>query len=216
MNLAQVRGVCLESRPGELVVGVGAEHSYVGYLVHVPARAPYDQWIEGERIGLQLYTHVTESSIDLFGFQNTFEKEVFLTLLQVNTVGPKVAMGLLSMASAERIAQAVQEEDHDFLESLPRVGKKLAERILVEIRDRVQKKLASGAWRLESHAALGSAPAVAKPAHGLKDAQQALMGLGFRESDVVTALDQVLRALGDTPVPSVEGLIKAGLKQLHG
>ncbi|HUP57492.1 MAG TPA: Holliday junction branch migration protein RuvA, partial [Bdellovibrionota bacterium] len=196
--IGYIRGQVLECAEGRALVAVGAPDgsSALGYSLAVPQSPSYLSIVPGTPIELYVYTHVREDALDLFGFRTRPEKELFLILLSVNGVGPKVAMGLLAGAEPESIVQAILDGDTSFLTRIPGIGKKIAERIVLELGDSLRKKVESGffarsrASRAQVAAARASAPAGAQAL--VHDAREALVGLGYREAEVSTLLNRVV------------------------
>ncbi len=223
--IGYVAGQILEHAEGRMLVVVGAPESGVGYSVHVPHSPDYGRFLPGGRVVLYVHTHVREDQLDLFGFASSEEKELFLTLLSVNGVGPKGALGILSGAEASQLLAAVMEGDTAFLQRLPGVGKKTAERLVLELGDVFRKKLAAGllgglkpsappagASGRALSAAVQQVAAASNERRELVEARQALMGLGFREPEVTPVLRELLEKAG--AAPQVEKLIVAALQRL--
>lgn len=221
--IGYVAGQILEHADGRMIVVVGASDSGVGYSVQVPHSPDYGRFLPGGRVVLYVHTHVREDQLDLFGFASSEEKEMFLTLLSVNGVGPKGALGILSGAEASQLLAAVMEGDTAFLQRLPGVGKKTAERLVLELGDVFRKKLAAGllgglkpssgsaSGRVLS-AAVQQVAVASNERRELVEARQALMGLGFREPEVTPVLRELLEKAG--AAPQVEKLIVAALQRL--
>ena len=113
----------------------------VGYSVNVPRNSQYELLPNGKVIELFIHTHVREDQLDLYGFATKSEKELFLTLLSVNGIGPKGALSILSGADTSQLVQAIIEGDKALLTKLPGVGKKTAERMVLELSDSLRKKM---------------------------------------------------------------------------
>ncbi|MGG1312384.1 Holliday junction branch migration protein RuvA [Cohnella laeviribosi] len=182
----------------------------VGYRVFTPN--PYALSRTEETIQLYIHHHVREDAIQLFGFTTREEQSMFRKLLDVSGIGPRVALGVLSAGRPEALASAIQQENLSFLTKLPGIGKKTAQRMILDLKD----KLGAVQEGLPFAAAAG-APA-AGPAAGAESdsawaiAREALAGLGYRDAE----LDRAWHALKDkvkgdeTP----EGLMKQALQQL--
>jgi Holliday junction DNA helicase RuvA len=203
-----------------MLVGLGdrGASGVVGYVVSVPHHSRYGAFLPGEKIELFIHTHVREDSFDLYGFSSHAEKALFLTLLNVNGIGPKSALGILGAVEWDQLIEAIMEEDQAFLTRIPGIGKKTAERMVVELRDSVKKKVDQGAFVLSSVASGGAGASTAgseRPKPGdsavIRDAKSALMGLGYREQDVQQLL---ARATKDSKFTKTEDLIKTVLRQL--
>jgi Holliday junction DNA helicase RuvA len=221
--IGYLKGQVLEHADGRMVVVVGpGTGPAIGYLVNVPHGAEYGRFLPGGSVELHVYTHVREDQLELFGFASREEKELFLTLLSVNGIGPKGAMGILSGTEFSQLVSAVAEGDKAFLQKVPGVGKKTAERLVLELADTFRKKAAAGVFgklapsvstALQAGAALGQAKAsAAAESQELRDAREALTGLGYREQEVSAVLKKLLEGV-DAP-PRAEHLIRVALQRL--
>lgn len=174
----------------------------------------YDVWIPLgvyetlPKVGepLQLHTHlvVRDDAHLLVGFANVFEKRVFLKLITANGVGPSLALGMLSALSAERVVRAIREKDIATLQGVPRVGRKTAERIILDVADKLDDLLPGAAG------AGGARPAGANA----EDAVRALVSLGYNSNDAEKAVRAALDANGK-PGSATE-LIRAALTRVGG
>lgn len=226
--IGYLQGEILENQDGKLMIGIGDRKAtgLVGYSVSVPQNASYPLLGIGNPIELFVYTHVREDSLELYGFSSTFEKTLFLLLLNVNGIGPKSALSILSAAEPKALVDAIIRGDQATLTRLPGIGKKTAERVVLELKDLLKKKLESGAFgtgfsgkNLGGFSATGTLMKAAD-AHllsaedgVLRDAKAALLGLGYREFEIDSLLS---RALGQFEIPpkKVEELVKTVLRQL--
>jgi len=132
--IASLRGVLTHKAPDELIVEVGG----VGYLVRFSPTGLYRLPDVGETVFLYIYTNVREDSIELFGFCERQEKEMFIILISVSGVGPRLAMNILAGLPPAGLASAILAGDLARLTKLPGVGRKTAERLCVELKDKVQ------------------------------------------------------------------------------
>ena len=130
--IAQISGTLAQKVAGEIVVDVGG----VGYQVFIPLNVFYHLPEIGAPVRLHIHTHLREDALQLFGFQEPAEKQVFLQLTGVAGIGPKLALNILSGIPADELTRAIKGGDQLRLVSIPGVGKKLAERMIVELRDR--------------------------------------------------------------------------------
>ena len=112
----------------------------VGYMVQVPLSTFYDLPDLGQGVSLNIHTHVREDAIQLYGFRTAAEREMFLTLTTVNGVGPRLAVNILSGISPDELRVVVMQQNPARLRSIPGVGKKIAERIMLELRDSLKVK----------------------------------------------------------------------------
>ena len=201
--IAYLQGVLLASADPRIVVGVGSSESMVGYALHCPVRPPYSELRLGQRVEFYVHTHVREDALELFGFLQVSERSLFYLLCQASGIGPKSALGLLSAASEQALVTMIATADHRALTALPGIGKRSAERLVVELRDVIQKKCDSGLWRAGS--------ALTQPSASFTEAQTALEQLGFKTAEVLT----VLGDLAD-PTLSAEEIIRGALPILGG
>jgi Holliday junction DNA helicase RuvA len=175
----------------------------VGYHVHVPLSTFYDLPELGESVGLNIYTHVREDLIQLYGFRTVAEKEMFLLLTGVNGVGPKLAVGILSGISPDELKKVIILQDYLRLKNIPGVGKKIADRVMLELRDKVQSKPKEKPGHDQPFTDGGNA---------FPDAFSALTNLGYRPAEAEKALKRVQEALGENP--SLQDILKSALKAL--
>jgi Holliday junction DNA helicase RuvA len=213
--IGYLRGEVLENSDGKLIVAVGASGGPgVGYSVAVPQSAAYSLIAAGRNIELFIHTHVREDALDLYGFATRMEKDLFLTLLTVNGIGPKGAIGILSRVEPTQLIDAILNEDKESLVQIPGVGKKTAERVVLELADPLRKKMEAGTFNIArpASAAKSSASGAAPENFVLRDAREALVGLGYREQDVTPVLRRVLEEM---PAPKVEELIRTALQQMR-
>ena len=181
-----------------LIVDVGG----VGYRVKIPLSSFYSLPETGE-IRLHIFTHVKEDAIHLYGFLTPEEKELFTLLLSVQGIGPKLAVNILSNIPAGELSSALSQGDDKRLAAIPGIGKKTAERLILELREKVQK----------SDAGTGPLPTATAPGdqnHVLDDALSALVNLGYKEAQAKKAL-AALQPMADT---TVEEMLKGALKIL--
>lgn len=172
--IAHVLGTVSEKFGNSVIVDV---HD-VGYEVQVPAH-DYDQALLGEQVKFFTYHHIREQSQDLFGFSSLAVKKLFELLITVQGVGPKAALAILSLGDGEVVRNAIAAGDSGFIAKASGVGKKIAERVVVDLSDKV------GLAVTIAHASgVASAPAG-------DEAMEALMALGYSLNDAMTALETV-------------------------
>ena len=194
--IAQISGTLAQKVPGEIIVDVGG----VGYQVLIPLNVFYQLLEIGAPVSLQIYTHVREDALQLFGFNDRAEKQIFLLLISVSGIGPKLAVNILSGIPAEELARALREADQLRLVAIPGVGRKLAERMIVELKDKLATLSTAG---VES----------AKPEIGsqvMLDAVSALVNLGYKRPEAEKTVREVLKN-GDR---SLENVLKDTLRRL--
>jgi Holliday junction DNA helicase RuvA len=196
--IALLRGRVLEKHPSRIIVDVGG----VGYDVSVPLSTFYTAGDAGAEIVLRIHTHVREDQLSLYGFATSLELTVFERLIGISGIGPRLALSVLSGMEPRELAAAIERGDLARLTRIPGVGKKTAERIVVELRDRLPRALAG-----VSDQASPQAPGDARR----DDLASALGNLGYDRRVVDKALDAVL---ADHPEASFEQQLRAALKVL--
>jgi Holliday junction DNA helicase RuvA len=194
--IAHISGTLAQKVPGEAVIDVGG----VGYQIFIPLNVFYRLPEIGAPVSLQIHTHVREDALQLFGFQDPAEKQLFLLLLGVSGIGPKLAVNILSGIAAEELARALKEGDQVRLMAVPGVGRKLAERMIVELKDKFATLTPAGAEfaRAESGSQL------------LLDAVSALINLGYKRPDAEKTVREVLKR-GER---SLENVLKESLRRI--
>ena len=131
--IAFLRGRVLDKQPTRVIVDVQG----VGYDVHVPLSTYYDVGDEGSDVSLRIYTHVREDTLQLYGFLTDLERQVFERLISISGIGPKLAIAVLSGVDSRELVTAVQRGDVARLVAIPGVGKKTAERIVLDLKDKL-------------------------------------------------------------------------------
>lgn len=189
-------GILEEKQPARAVINVGG----VGYEVPVPLSSFDRLPSEGSRIRLLIYHHITDVSQVLFGFVTEEERRMFTLLLGVSGVGPKIAMSALSGLSVRELQSALADGDAKRLASVSGIGKKTAERIIVELRDKF-----SGGERLEAQAGTGEASGDVR----LRDAALALVSLGYKPADARKMIETAARHAD--PGAAVEDVVRMAL-----
>jgi holliday junction DNA helicase RuvA len=194
--IAQLRGTLADKRPNQVLVDVGG----VGYLVFIPLSTFYGLGELHGEVTLLTYTHVREDALALYGFVTAHEKHVFELLISVSGVGPALALKILSGMTADDLAPAIRAGDLVRLTRIPGVGRKTAERIVVELRD---KLAATGVPETAQPSAVLSSVAT--------DVVSALLNLGYDKRDA----EQAVETAGKDGTPDTfEGLLRASLQQL--
>ncbi len=175
----------------------------VGYEVHVSRTTFAALPVEGEAVSLDVHTNVREDAIQLFGFAGREEKAMFLRLLQVTGIGPKVALSILSGLAPHELASAIARGDLKRLTSISHVGKKLAERIVVELKDKIGNVV-----ELPTAAKVTLPPKLAGPQ---EEAISALVNLGYKRAEAEAAIAEVPKDITDAA-----DIIRRALKGLAG
>ena len=203
--IGRLRGIILEKQPPEILLEV----SGVGYELQLPMTCFYELPSLGEEV--ILYTHfvVREDAQLLYGFNNRRERSLFRELLKANGVGPKLALAILSGMSANQVVSAIEREDISSLIKLPGVGKKTAERLVVEMKDRL-KGWSDGALFTSMTDAVGVAQANGEPLSNVEEeAISALLALGYKPQQAATVVSKVAK-----PEMKVEALIREALRAM--
>jgi len=191
--IARLFGRVADKHPNRLIVDVAG----VGYDVQVPLSTYYVSADVGAEMALRIHTHVREDQLALYGFATDLELVMFEKLIAVSGIGPKLALSVLSGIEPRDLAGAIQRTDLTRLTAIPGVGKKTAERICVELRDRLPKTI-------------DAAPA--SPADSLReDLVSALTNLGYHRQAIDKVLDKLLAAKSDA---TFEEVLRAALKDL--
>ena len=199
--IGRLRGTLVDKTPPTLIIDV----SGIGYELEAPMSTFYKLPETGANLVLHTHMVVREDAQLLYGFSEKSEKNIFRTLLKVNGVGPKVALAILSTLSVADIVETVQMEDVTRLTQVPGIGKKTAERLLVELRDRI------GSDELDATTLPGAAPEAAAPASAVGDAVSALIALGYKPNEASRAV-RTVAGEGDTS----EELIRKALQNITG
>jgi Holliday junction DNA helicase RuvA len=198
--IAHLSGKLLEKQANSVIVDVGG----VGYEVTIPLSTFYEIGEPGTDIELRIYTHVREDAIQLFGFKTTRERDLYLKLISVQGIGAKSGVTMLSGMSADEIVAAIRSNDLGRLTAIPGVGRKTAERLVIELRDKVGDLAAAAA---ASSMASDELPADAV----FDDALSALVNLGYQRAAAERALKKVTQEGADM---SVQKLLRRSLQVL--
>ena len=202
--IAHLSGTLLAKHATSVIVDVGG----VGYEVTIPVTTFYDLGEAGEAVRLQIYTHVREEALQLFGFRTLRERELFTQLISVSGIGPKSAVAMLSGMSADEIVTAIRTNNYARLTSIPGVGRKTAERLVIELRD---KMAALSSPALEERIEAGGGAAAQSEDALREDTLAALLQLGFPKPAAEKAITGAMQEGGDL---SVETLLRRSLRQL--
>ena len=196
--IARLNGTLVEKHPNRLIVDVHG----VGYEVHVPLSTFYGLPEPGGEVSLRVHTHVREDALALFGFASELELQIFNRLIAISGIGPRLALAVLSGIESRDLVRAVQMGDVARLTAIPGIGRKSAERIVLELKDRLP-------------AALKAEPASGEPVslNGelRADLLSALLNLGYHRPLAEAAVDRALKAQGPT---TFEHRLKQALREL--
>ena len=191
--IAYLKGRILQKTPAQVIVDVGG----VGYCASIPLSTYFQLGEEKSPCELHIYTHLTDSSLSLFGFSTIEEKDSFLKLIGVSGIGPKLALSVLSGIGPAELEMAVRSSDVARITKIPGIGKKLAMRIALELQEKMGKK----------EAVLPTESSKEK-----EDLISALLNLGFRRKEVEEIVDRTIKMLG--PEAGEEKLLRECLRKL--
>ena len=189
--IGRLTGVLLEKNPPQILVEAGG----VGYEVEVPMSTFYNLPATGERVTLLTHLLVREDAHLLYGFGSEAERRAFRQLLKISGVGARTALAVLSGLSVAELIDAVTMQETGRLVKIPGIGRKTAERLLLELKDKLGADIAGGA-------------AINRPAPAANDVLRALVGLGYSEKEALSAVKQLPDGV------SVSGGIRQALKLL--
>ncbi len=195
--IAHLRGRLFSKQPGQAIVEAGG----VGYDVAISIPTFTALPAEGSEVSLHIHTQVREDLLALYGFLDLNEKRLFERLITVTGVGPKLAVTILSGLNPERTVAAIRGQDHATLTHIPGVGKKLAERLVVELKDKLEDMAAA-------------APAVVSAGPAAEDVLSALTNLGYQRPAAQKAIETVVgrdKSLGH----DFDSLFRAALKVIR-
>lgn len=193
--IASLTGIVASKSPTHVVIDV----SGVGYEVAMPGSSIAELPRAGERVTVLTHLHVREDEMSLFGFSTAADKELFRILITVSGVGPKVALGVLSAMSPSALADAVAREDVTVICEVPGIGKKLAQRIVMELKDKLDVPEFAGGGA--ARGARAASPAAV-------EARDALVGMGFTSAEAAAAV------AGAPEGASVEETVTFALKRI--
>ena len=199
--IAHLTGKLAHKQPNSLIIYVGG----VGLEVIVPLSTFYDLGEIGAEVSLHTYTHVREDALQLYGFRTEREKKLFLLLTSVSGIGPKLAITILSV-SADELISAIRANDLARLVMIPGIGKKTAERMVIELRDKVA---ALSSPELEEQIRVGASGQVAMR----DDVISALINLGYQRAAAEKAMTSVMQ---QTPDVSFKIALRSALQKLAG
>ncbi len=197
--LARLRGTLTEKSAGQIIIDVNG----VGYEVFIPFSTYYELAEPGDRVTLHIYTHVKENDLSLYGFSTQREKDLFNLLIQISGIGPKLGVTILSGLPAEELAEAVVAGDLVRLHSIPGVGKKTAERIILELKEKLDRFLPER-----------SSQDAARSGSGMGgDVVSALVNLGYQKAAAEKAVSAINREGTNC---GFQALLRGALSHLSG
>ncbi len=196
--IAHLEGKILYKSPEYTVINVNG----VGYQVFIPLSTFYELPEAEQPVGLYTYTHIREDALQLYGFKTVAEKSMFMSLISVSGIGPKLAINILSGIGAHELERAILSGDIRRVTSVPGVGKKIAERMVVELRDKIGGKT--------SEFDHPTRPITDGKKKLYEDAVSALVNLGYKRAAAEAGLAAAEEKSGDTV--TLEELLKQALK----
>ena len=196
--IAHLRGRLLEKHPNRIVVDVAG----VGYDVFVPLSTFYGLGASGADIALRVHTHVREDALALYGFATLLEQELFERLIGISGIGPKVALAVLSGIEPQELVRSIERGDLGRLTAIPGVGKKTAERIVLELKDRLPRA---------EVVAVAAGETLSEASAMRDDVLSALVNLGYHRPLAEKAVASALKAVPDG---GFERTLKQALREL--
>jgi Holliday junction DNA helicase RuvA len=203
--IAYLSGKLLEKQANTVIVDVGG----VGYEVMIPLSTFYELGEVGDDVQLRIYTYVREDMLQLFGFKTEREKLLYLKLISVQGIGAKSGIAMLSGMNADEIIVSIRTDNLARLTSIPGVGKKTAERMVIELRDKLDDLTSAATQGQFTSVSGGSAPTSVDAVYD--DALSALINLGYQRNAAEKALKQ---AVQDGTEMSVQKLLRKSLQFL--
>ncbi len=200
--IGRLSGILLEKQPPYLLIDVGG----VGYEAQAPMTSFYPMPAIGEPLVLHTHLSISENAHQLFAFYTLDERRLFRTLVKVNGVGPKMALAILSGMPVNEFVHCVMSDNASALVKVPGVGKKTAERLIIEVKDKLADWSIAGV-EASSDVAINSVPSSMITA----DAESALIALGYKPSDAAKVIASVQK---NSEIDNSEELIRLALKSL--
>lgn len=203
--IAHLSGTLLSKQPNSVILDVAG----VGYEVNIPVSTFYDLEEEGSSVKLRIYTHVREDTLQLFGFKTTRERELFLKVISVSGIGPSLGIKLLSGMSADEMIASIRTNNLAKLTLIPGIGRKTAERLVMELRDKVATLSST---ELEDELGTKDAgPAIVTEDSMRADVLSALLNLGYQRGSAEKAVNAAVDEGGDI---TVEVILRRSLRKL--
>ena len=191
--IAYLKGNMIHKSPNQITLDTGG----VGYCVWIPLSTYLKLGDLNDTVELFIYTHVTDNSLSLYGFSSEGEKEIFLKLISISGIGPKLILNILSGIEASDLENAIKRSDVARISIIPGIGKKTALRIALELQEKLEKK----------EKVLGATGSEEK-----EDLISALMNLGFRRKEVERIVDETIQSL--SAEAGFEKLLRESLKRM--
>jgi len=203
--IAHLSGTLLSKEPNLVIVDVGG----VGYEVTIPLSTFYELGDERSDAKLLIYTHVKEDALQLYGFKTVSERKLFIHFISVSGVGPKLGVALLSHMKADELIESIKSNNLVKLTQIPGVGRKTAERLVVDLREKMTMLSATHG---EEQGGVKPDISHLPPEDSVRaDALSALLNLGYQRSGAEKSIDAALNEGGDI---TVESVLRRSLKKL--
>jgi Holliday junction DNA helicase RuvA len=190
--IARIRGILLQKSPTSVLIETGG----IGFQLHIPVSSMNAIGEPGQEVQLFTVLHVREDALQLFGFATRQEKELFLQLISVSGIGPRLAQSVLSGISVDDFRTAIHQQNFSALSSIPGIGRKTAERLVVELKDKIG--MAAQPSKTEGRIPVG------------EEAVMALLSLGYKRNQA----ESVIRKLTQESSMPIEELIRRALREL--
>lgn len=191
--IAYLKGNLIKKSPNYVILDIGG----VGYRAWIPISTYLNIGNLSEVVGLFIYTHLTDNSLSLYGFSTEEEKDIFLKLISISGIGPKLALNVLSGIGASDLEEAIRQSDVDRISLIPGIGKKTALRIALELQEKLEKK---------------EKVLAAKGSQEKEDLISALMNLGFKRKEIETIVNEAIKTYGLKA--GFETLLRESLKRM--
>ena len=198
--IAHLTGILFSKSPQSVVVDTAG----VGYHIYIPLSTFYQLPDEMEKVSLHVYTHVREDMLQLFGFQTEAEKEIFLLLISVSGIGPKLSLNILSGIGIEELLSAIMNADSERISAIPGVGKKTSQRITLELKEKVYDIFEGMELRPREEVQIRNKEI-------FDDALSALTNLGYPSRSAKSIIENILRSDNDV---NLDTLLKEALRNL--
>ncbi|HDH86624.1 MAG: Holliday junction branch migration protein RuvA [Deltaproteobacteria bacterium] len=198
--IAHLTGILFSKSPQSVVIDTAG----VGYHINIPLSTFYQLPDEMEKVSLHVYTHVREDMLQLFGFQTKREKEIFLLLISISGIGPKLALNILSGIGIEELLSAIMSADSERISAIPGVGKKTSQRITLELKEKVSDIFEGTEVRPREKVQIRNKEI-------FDDALSALINLGYPRKSAKIVIENVLHNDNDI---NLDTLLKEALRSL--
>jgi Holliday junction DNA helicase RuvA len=211
--IGRLTGRVADCSPGEVLLDVAG----VGYSLQIPLSTYYTlSENSNKQVSLHVHTHVREDALQLFGFASREERTAFEMLIGISGIGPRVALAILSGIGVGELAGAVEAQDRGRLERIPGVGKKTAERVLLELRDKMGERARTAAGRAGSGLSGSGGEGPRGASERLRyDALSALTNLGYTRDRAARAVEDALDGMEEPETIRLETLLKSALARIR-